>query len=112
MSGTTDGMFALRQMVEKGMEMQGSMAVGLVNLEKAYDTYPREMVTATVRWVEVPESEAVVAKCENKSRVVVGSGLSEFQVNTGLMQGSSLSPFVFIIVMELISSRISKMFSG
>ena len=61
----------------EGMEMQGRMAVGFVNLEKAYDTYPREMVTATVRWVGVPESEAVVAMCENKRRVVVGSGLSE-----------------------------------
>ena len=112
-SGTTDGIFVLRQLVEKGLEMQGRMAVGFVNLEKAYDKYPREMVTAAVRWVGVPESEAVVAMCENKRRVVVVSGLSEeFPVNTGLMQGSSLSPFVFIVVMELISSRITTMFSG
>ena len=39
--GTTDGMFALRQMVEKRLEMQGRMAVGFVDLEKAYDTVPR-----------------------------------------------------------------------
>ena len=45
----TDGMFALRQMVEKRLEMQGRMAVGFVDLEKAHDTVPREMVTATVR---------------------------------------------------------------
>ena len=31
--GTTDGMFALRQMVEKRLEMQGRMAVGFVDLE-------------------------------------------------------------------------------
>ena len=44
--GTTDGMFALRQMVEKRLEMQGRMAVGFVDLEKAYDTVPRETVMA------------------------------------------------------------------
>ena len=45
--GTTDGMFALRQLVEKRLEMQERMAVELV--EKAYDTVPREVVIATVR---------------------------------------------------------------
>ena len=33
-------------------------AVGFVDLEKACDTVPREMVTATVRWMRVPEAEA------------------------------------------------------
>ena len=47
--GTTNGMFALRQMVEKRLEMQWRMAVGFVDLDKAYDTVPREMVIASVR---------------------------------------------------------------
>ena len=91
--------------------MQGRMAVGFVGLEKAYDTVPREMVMATVRWMGVPEAEArtVEAMCERtKGRVVVGSGLSEyFPVNIGLRQGSALSPLLFIMVMELISRMIS-----
>ena len=65
--GTTDGMFALRQMVEKRLEMQGRMAVGFVDLEKAYDTVPREMVMATVRWMGVPEAEAMMVE-ENKRK--------------------------------------------
>ena len=85
--GTTDGMFALRQLVEKMLEMQGRMAVGFVELEKAYDTVTREMVAATVRWMGVPEAEArmVEAMYERiKRRVVVVSGLSEeFPVNIG-----------------------------
>ena len=31
----TDGMFVLRQQIEKRLEMQGGMAVGFVDLEKA-----------------------------------------------------------------------------
>ena len=107
----TDGMFALRQMVVKRLEMQGRMAVGFVELEKAYNTVPREMVMATVRWMGVPEAEArmVEAMCERtKGRVVVGSGLlEEFPVNIGLRQGSAISPLLFIMVMELISKKIS-----
>ena len=84
--------------------------MGFVDLEKAYDTVPREMVTATARWMGVPEAEArmVEAMYERKGRVVVGSGLSEeFLINIGLRQGSALSPLLFIMVMEIISRKIS-----
>ena len=53
----------------------------------------------------------VEAMYENtKARVVlkIGSGMSnEFQANIGLRQGSALSPLLFILVMELISRKIS-----
>ena len=81
-----------------------------MDLEKAYDTVPREMVMATVRWKGVPEAEARMVEAmyeRTKGRVVVGSGLSEeFPVNIGLRQGSVLSPLLFIMVMELISRKI------
>ena len=54
--------------------MQGRMAVGFVDLEKAYDTVPRKMVTATVRWMGVPEAEARMVEVmyeRTKGRVVV-----------------------------------------
>ena len=46
--GTSDGMYVLRQMVERSLEVQVSMALGFVDLEKAFDTVPRQMVMATV----------------------------------------------------------------
>ena len=109
--GTTDGVFSLRQLVEKRVEKQGHMALAFVDLEKAFDTVPRKMAMATLRWMGAHESEVtmVEAMYENtKARVVVGSGMSnEFQVNIGLRQGSALSTLLFIIVMELISRKIS-----
>ena len=109
--GTTDGMFSLRQLVEKRLEKQGHMALAFVDLEKAFDTAPRKMAMATLRWVGAPASEVKMVKAmyENtKARVVVGSGMSnEFQVNIGLRQGSALSPLLFILVMELISRKVS-----
>ena len=98
-------------LVEKRLEMQGHMAFAFVDLEKAFDTVPRKMAMATLRWMGAPESEVkmVEAMYENTTgRVVVGSGMSnEFQVNIGLRQGSALSPLLFILVMELISRKIS-----
>ena len=90
---TTDGMFALRQLREKRLDMQGRMAVGYVETEKAYDTVPREMMTVTVRWMGVPEAEARMVKAMNdiiKGRV--GSGLAEeFPDNISLRKGSGLA---------------------
>ena len=47
--GTTYGMYVMRQMVEKRLEVQGSMAPGFVDLEKPFETVPIEMVMATLR---------------------------------------------------------------
>ena len=107
--GTADGMYVLRQMVEKRLEVQGSMALGFVDLEKAFDTVPREMVMATLRWMGVPEAEVRMVEGtyeKTTARVVVGEGASEeFEVKIGQRQGSVLSPLLFIAVLGLISSK-------
>ena len=55
-------MYVLRQIVEKRLEVQGSMALGFVDLEKAFHTVPREMMMATFRWMRVPEAEVRMAE--------------------------------------------------
>ena len=73
-------MYVLRQMVEKILEVQG-MALGFVDLDKkAFDTVPREMVMATLRWMGVPEAEVRTVEGvyeKTTTRVVVGEGASE-----------------------------------
>ena len=67
------------------------------------------MAMATLQWMVESEVKMVEAMYENtKGRVVVGSCMSnEFQVNIGLRQGSALNPLLFILVMGLISRKIS-----
>ena len=102
-------MYVLRQMVEKRLEAQGSVALGLVDLEKSFDTVPREMVMATLQWMGVTEAEVRMAEGtyeKTTARVVVGEGASEeFEVKIGLRRGSVLSPLLFIAVLELISRK-------
>ena len=45
---------------------------------------------------------------QTNGRVIIGAGMSEqFSVNIGLRQRSALSPLLFIVVMELISRKVS-----
>ena len=83
------------QMVEKRLDVQGSTALGFVDLENAFDTVPREMVMATLRWMGVLGAELGMVEGTHEkttARVVVGEGVSEeFEVNIGLRQGSVVS---------------------
>ena len=87
------------------------MALGFVDLEMAYDTVPKEMVMATLRWIGMPEAEVRLVEGMYKGmkgRVLVGPDMSEeFSVNIGLRQGSALSPLMFIMVMELVSRKVT-----
>ena len=80
-----------------------------VDLEKAFDTVPREMVMATLRWMGLPEAEVRMVEStygKTTARVVVGEGASEeFEVKIGQRQGSVLSPLLFIAVLYLISRK-------
>ena len=95
--------------LEKRLDAQGSMALGFVDLEKAFDTVPREMVMATLRWMGVLEAEVRMVEGTYEktiARVVVGEGASEeFEVKIGLRQGSVLSPLLFIAVLDIISRK-------
>ena len=93
------------------MQVQGEMALGFVDLEKAHDTVPREMVMATLRWMGVLEAEVRLVEWMYKGtrgRVLVGCGMfEEFSMNISLRQGSTLGPLVFIMVMQLVSRKVS-----
>ena len=85
------------------------MALGFVDLEKAFDTVPREMMMAALWWMGVPEAEVRMVEGmyeKTTARVVVGEGASEeFEVKIGVRQGSVLSPLLFVEVLDLISRK-------
>jgi len=83
-----------------------------VDLDKAYDTIPRELIWHCLRNRVVPEQYINIIKdmyedCSTSVRT--DSGLtSKIQIEVGLHQGSALSPLLFIIIMDVLAKDINE----
>jgi len=80
---------------------------GFVDLEKAFDRVPREVISWAMHKLGVEEwlVSAVMSMYSGAKTVVrtVYRNNKGFEINVGMHQGSSLSPLLFAIVMEAIS---------
>ena len=108
--GTTDAIFILRQLQEKYREKRKKLYFGFVDLEKAFDRVPREVVRWALRKLGVDEwlVRAVMAMYE-RARTVVRTrdgNSEEFEVKVGVHQGSVLSPLLFVVVMEVLAQTV------
>ncbi|KAK3535759.1 hypothetical protein QTP70_021074 [Hemibagrus guttatus] len=107
---TTEAIFALRILMEKYRDGQRELHCVFVDLEKAYDRVPREELWYCMRKSGVAEKYVrVVQDMYERSRTVVRCAVGqteEFKVEVGLHQGSALSPFLFAIVMDLLSEEV------
>ena len=105
--GTTGGIFCLRQLMEKFREKQRDLHMVFIDLEKAYDRVPRQEIWRSLREKMVLEkyvrmTQEVYRNAYSRVRSSVGE-TEGFEVKVGLHQGSALSPFIFNIVMDVIT---------
>ena len=105
--GTTDAIFVVRQLQEKYLAKNKDLWMAFVDLEKAFDRVPREVVWWALRKLGVDEwiVSVIQSMYENATTAVKVNGrLSKaFAVRVGVHQGSVLSPLLFIIVLEALS---------
>ena len=105
--GTTDAIFIVRQLQEKHLAANKPLYMAFVDLEKAFDRVPRDVIWWAMRKLGIDEWLVRLVQSMYKdvrSRVRVGDGYSEeFGVGVGVHQGSVLSPLLFIIVLEALS---------
>lgn len=105
---TTDAIFAARQLMEKQREKNLPFHGTFLDLEKAYDRIPWELIWHALRSHGVPEAYVSWIKIlyNNTSGVVrTPSGTSPpFPITVGVHQGSAISPFIFILCMNLITA--------
>ena len=106
--GTTDAVFIILQLQEKHLEVHRDLFLTFVDLEKAYDRVPRDLVYWCLRRRGVPEKlvRLVEATYHGASTVRTTLGRTEeFPIKVGLHQGPGLSPFLFIVVLDVISEE-------
>ncbi len=107
---TTDAVFALRQLLEKHREKRRGMHVIFIDLEKAYDRVPRQEVWRCMREKGVPEKYVRLVQdmyAGARTQVRSSVGLTNWiEVRVGLHQGSSLSPYLFDIIMDVIAQGV------
>ena len=101
---TTDAIFILKQTIGKHWEGQKDIRITFIDLEKAYYRVQREEIWRCMRERNVPEKYVKLIQdmdrgCQTKVRSAAGESGS-FNVDVGLHQGSALSPYLFLIVMD------------
>jgi len=92
----------------KKYEMAGKkLSMVFVDLEKAFDRVPKELIWWALRRKGVMEKEIMVImemyKNIETSTRMDGERSNEFVVKVGVHQGSVLSPLLFAVVMDEIS---------
>jgi hypothetical protein len=107
--GTTDPIFIVRQIQERYFEKKKDLWMAFVDLEKAFDRVPREVVWWALRSLGVEEWLVTVIRAMYEgvtTAVRMKDGESDsFEVKVGVHQGSVLSPLLFIIVLEALSKE-------
>ncbi|VDP07820.1 unnamed protein product [Heligmosomoides polygyrus] len=110
--GTVDAIHAVRLLLEKHREKQKPVHFAFLDLEKAFDRVPREVIWYALRRHGVPEELIEWVRIVYSfpiSRVRAPAGTSmEFPIPVGVHQGSALSPLLFVVVMDAITRDLQK----
>ena len=103
--------FFMAIQMQENFRVKGKKLFGFVDLEKAFDRVPREVISWAMRKLGFEEwlVSAVMSVYTNAKTVVrtVYGNSKGFEVKVGMHQGSALSPLLFMIVMEAISREFS-----
>ncbi|GJW75403.1 putative pre-mRNA-processing factor 6-like [Tanacetum coccineum] len=102
----------IRTLMEKYRERQKDLHLAFLDLEKAYDSVPRELIWKTLRDKGTPMKYIkVIQDMYEGARTCVRTptGNSEyFPVDVGLHQGSAISPYLFALILDELSRGIQE----
>ena len=98
--------------MEKWREGQKELHCVFIGLERAYDRVPRDELWECMRQAGVPECyvESIQDMYEGARTSVKSAArlTEEFEAKVGLHQGSALSPFIFAIIMDMLTKDVRK----
>ena len=105
--GTTDAVFVLRRLQEEYHAKGKKLYMCFVDVEEAFDGVLRKVLEWAMRKKGITDVfvRSVMSPYEGaRTRVRVDSALSEeLEVEVGMYQGSVLSPFLFAVVVDVVT---------
>ena len=101
---TVSQILALRRLIEGVKEHQLPAVITFIDFKKAFDTIHRGKMLKILRAYGIPDRlvEAISSIYRNnKAKVVSPDGETElFSISAGVLQGDTLAPFLFVIVLD------------
>lgn len=107
---TMEAIFLVRQLMERYREKKKDLHMVFIDLEKAYDKIPRNVMWWALEKHKVPTKYITLIK-DMYDNVVTSVRTSDgdtddFPIKIGLHQGSALSPYLFTLVMDEVTGDI------
>ena len=107
---TMEAIFLIRQLMERYKEQKKDLHMVFIDLEKAYDKIPRNLMWWALNKHKVPTMYVSLIK-DMYDKVVTSirttnGDTNVFSINIGLYQGSTLSPYLFALVIDEVTRDI------
>lgn len=107
---TIEAIFLIRQVMERFREQKKDLHMVFIDLEKAYDKIPRNVMWWALDKHKVPTKYVTLIKDmynNVETSVRTNDGDTDFfPIKIGLHQGSALSPYLFALVMDEVTRDI------
>ena len=107
---TIEAIFLIRHVMERYREQKKDLHMVFIDLEKAYDKIPRNVMWWALDRHKVPTKYVALIKDMYNNvmtRVRTSDGdTDDFPIKIGLHQGSALSPYLFALVMDEVTRDI------
>ena len=109
-SGTREGIFNLKMIVEKYIEAQKDIYACFIDYSKAFDTVNHEKLIECLKTTDIDQSDiALIANLfwERDTKIRIGNDMSEsVKIKRGVRQGCVLSPSLFNLYTEQFSNKL------
>ena len=100
----------LKPTMERYREQKNDLHMVFIDLEKAYDKVPRNIMWWALEKHKVPTKYITLIKDMYKDATTFvrtcDDNTTDFPINIGLHQGSTLSPYLFALVMDEVTRDI------